>query len=153
MITTKNYVWPVIKETFSTVFGFLFQIFLGFALAAIFLLIVHFLRWFSIVPFAFIIFCYYVWREAHFAYKLDKDELERKIKESLAWMARLPAHWAVEEDEEKINDSYKRATSDFIQKMEEYEKRYSKNEFYEMAYSDWHNVDRYLRDAIKEKTF
>lgn len=153
MITTKNYVWPVIKETFETIWGFLAQVIIGAGLAAAVLTIIHFLQWFSLIPFAVIAFCYYVWREARFNYKFDKDEMERKIKEQLAWITRLPAYWSIEEDQEENNESYKRATGDFIKLMEEYERKYGKNEFYEMAQSDWYNADKYLRSALINKTF
>lgn len=153
MITTKNYVWPVVRNIFETVGGFLCQMLLGMAFGSIAIAIVHFLQWYSVIVFVLIALCYYVWREANFAYRFDKDEMERKVKEQLAWMTRLPAYWAVEEDQEKNNDSYKRATGDFIKLMEEYERKYGKNEFYEMVQSDWYNADKYLRSALIDKTF
>lgn len=153
MITTKDYVWPVVKETVETVWGFLFQVILGAVFTAFVIAVIHFLQWFSIVIFAILAFCYYVWREAHFNYKFEKDEAERKARDHLAWMIRLPAYWSIEEEEEKNNESYKQATKDFIEIMDEYERKYGKNDFYEKIHSEWLTADKYLRDALINKTF
>lgn len=153
MITVKSYVWPVVRNMMETVGGFLFQMLLGLALGAFAITVVHFLQWYSAIVFILIALCYYVWREAHFAYKFDKDEAERKITEHLHWMSRLPAYWSIEEDQEKNDDSYKRATGEFIKMMELYESKYGKDSFYEDTHNHWITTDKYLRDALINKTF
>ena len=153
MITPKDYVWPVIKDTIEAVWGFLSQLIAVAILALFCVAAIYYLQWFSPVVFGVIAFCYYVWREARFNYKFEKEEVERKARDHLAWMIRLPAYWGIEEEEEKNNESYKQATKEFLQIMDEYERKYGKNEFYERIHSEWLTADRYLRDALTNKTF
>ena len=62
MITPKDYIWPVIKDTIEAVWGFLSQL-IGVVILAFFCVAtIHYLQWFSPVVFGVIAFCYYVWR-------------------------------------------------------------------------------------------
>ena len=153
MITPKDYIWPAIKKATEIIWGVLSEFIVATIISSACIAIIYYLRWFSLIVFGIIAFCGYIWYEARFNYKFEKEEVERKARDHLAWMIRLPAYWGIEEEEEKNNESYKQATKEFLQIMDEYERKYGKNEFYERIHSEWLTADRYLRDALTNKTF
>ena len=153
MITPKDYIWPAIKKATEIIWGVLSEFIVATIISSACIAIVYYLRWFSLIVFGIIAFCGYIWYEARFNYKSEKEEVERKARDHLAWMIHLPAYWGIEEEEKKNNDSYKQATKEFLQIMDEYERKYGKNEFYERIHSEWLTADRYLRDALTNKTF
>ena len=153
MITPKDYIWPAIKKATEIIWGVLSEFIVATIISSACIAIVYYLRWFSLIVFGIIAFCGYIWYEARFNYKFEKEEVERKARDHLAWMIHLPAYWGIEEEEKKNNDSYKQATKEFLQIMDEYERKYGKNEFYERIHSEWLTADRYLRDALTNKTF
>lgn len=148
MITTKNYIWPVIRNIPNTIGGFL-----SIPIVSVIIAIMLFFQWYIFLVFILITICYYIWAEADSVYRDDKYDLEYKIKEHLAWMIYLSIYWDIDKDRKKSNDSYSEATSIFIKLMEEYEGKYGNTRFYEMMLSDWYDLDKYLYSTLINKTF
>lgn len=153
MITTKNYIWPVVRNLITGVGGFLVQVLLAFAFGGVVIATITFLRWFSLVPFAIAALCYYIWKEAQLAYKIDKDMLETKISDKLDYLRQLPLYWNIKDSEEARNKQYKEKTGEFINLMEEYKKSYGESKFYKEHLDSWNYIDKYVRDAVTKGTF
>ena len=151
MITPKNYMWKTAKDVFGIIFHVLFMIVNVAIGAGIFVAILDWLKFWSLIPLGLFALYYYICQESRIAYEADKMLVQERLtakRGSIERQYQLGSMFRAMNLEDK-KDYIKTLQSDFDGVYNEYIEKYGEDNFTKKERECADQASRYLDGLIK----
>ena len=154
MITPKNYMWKTTKDTLDVIFHVAVMIINVVIGAGIVGFILHWLKFWSLVPMCLFALYYYIRQEARIAYEADKMIVQERLtakRGSIERQYQLGSVFRAMNLEDKM-EYIKVLQSDFDEIYAEYVEKYGEDNFAKKERECAECASRYLDELIKNIT-
>lgn len=151
MITPKNYMWKTTKDTLDVIFHVAVMIINVVIGAGIVGFILHWLKFWSLVPMCLFALYYYIRQEARIAYEADKMIVQERLtakRGSIERQYQLGSIFRAMNLEDKM-EYIKVLQSDFDEIYAEYVENYGEDNFAKKERECADHASRYLNELIK----
>ena len=151
MITPKNYMWKTTKDTLDVIFHVAVMIINVVIGAGIVGFILHWLKFWSLVPMCLFALYYYIKQEARIAYEADKMMVQERLtakRGSIERQYQLGSIFRAMNLEDKM-EYIKVLQSDFDEIYAEYVEKYGEDNFAKKERECADHASRYLNELIK----
>ena len=154
MITPKNYMWKTAKDVFGIIFHVLFMIINVAISSGIFVVILDWLKFWSLIPLGLFALYYYICQESRIAYEADKMLVQERLtakRGSIERQYQLGSIFRAMSLEDKM-EYIKTLQSDFDEIYAEYVESYGEDNFAKKERECAEHASRYLDELIKNMT-
>lgn len=154
MITPKNYMWKITKDTLDVIFHVAVMIINVVIGASVVAFILSWLKFWSLIPMCLFALYYYIRQEAHIAYQADKMMVQERLtakRGSIERQYQLGSIFRAMNLEDKM-EYIKILQSDFDELYAEYVEKYGEDNFAKKERECADQASRYLDGLIKNLT-